>query len=125
MIHLSFNIGYEGTLGNGTLTKHPIYYQMESFKEFSDFIRNKPFEWLLWAHEYYVSKSSLCFYLTIWENDEKNPDEFWEWEFTVRVKNIREYSTFLKMTHEEFEEMKLQRKREKKLEEILNFDSEN
>jgi hypothetical protein len=125
MIHLSFNIGYENSSGKGILTKYPTYYQMESFKEFSDLVRNNPFEWLLWTHEYYVPKSSLCFYLTIWEDDKNNEGEFWQWEFTVRVKNIREYLPLLKISHEEFEEMKLQRVRENKLEEILNFDLKN
>jgi hypothetical protein len=122
MIHLSFNIGYESSFGSGTLTKYPSYYQMEDFKEFSDFLRGTPFDWLLWAHESHVPKSSLCFYLTIWEDD-KNSDEFWNWEFTIHVSNIREYKPYLKLTREEIEEMKLQKSRENKLDEILNFQS--
>lgn len=124
MIHISFNIGYEGTLGSGTFTKYPTYYQMESFKEFSDFIRNHPFEWLLWAHENHVSKSHMCFYLNIWEEDKNNADEYWSWNFTIRVKNIREYQPFLKLSREEVEEIRIQKERENKLDELLNSKEE-
>lgn len=123
-MHISFNIGYEGTLGSGILTKYPTYYQMEQFKEFSDFVRNNPFEWLLWAHENHVSKSHMCFYVTIWELDKKNDDEYWSWNFTIHVKNIREYQPFLKLSREEIDEMKIQKSRENKLEEILNSKEE-
>lgn len=124
MVHISLNIGYEGTLSSGILTKYPTYYQMDNFKEFSDFIRNNPFEWLLWAHDNYISKSYMCFYLTIWELDKKNDDEYWSWNFTIHVKNIREYLPYLKMSRDEVEEMKIQRSRENKLEEILNSKDE-
>ena len=70
MIHLSLNIGYESSFGRGTLTKYPTYYQLENFKEFSDLLRDSPFE-----------------------------------------------------SREEMEEMKLQKSRENKLDEILNFQS--
>jgi hypothetical protein len=65
MIDITFNIGYRGSLGSGMLNKFPIYYRFESFKEFSDHIRNNAFEWSLWAHDNYVSKSHLCFYVNI------------------------------------------------------------
>lgn len=120
-MNISFNIGYEGSLSSGNLTKFPIFWQVENFKEFSDFMRKNPFEWLLWAHENHISKSHMCFNLTIWEEDKKNPDEYWTWEFTIHVKNIREYIPYLKMTEEEVDEMKIQRSREKKLKEILNL----
>ena len=124
LTHISFNIGFEGTLGSGTFTKYPIYYQMESFKEFSDFIRNQPFDWLLWAHENHVSKSHMCFHLTIWEQDKNNTDEYWSWNFKIRVKNIREYQPFLKLSREEVDEMKIQKERENKLNELLNSEEE-
>ena len=97
---------------------------MENFKEFSDFIREHPFEWLLWAHENHVSKSHMCFYVTIWELDKKNDDEYWSWNFTIHVNNIREYKPYLKISREEVDEMKIQRSRENKLEEILNSENE-
>lgn len=124
LIHVSFNIGYEGTLGCGILNKFPVYYEMDSFKEFSDFIRKHPFEWLLWAHEHHVSKSYMCFHLTIWEQDKNNPEEYWSWEFTIHVKNIREYKPFLNMTRDEVDEMKIQKERENKLNELLNSEEE-
>lgn len=124
MIHISFNIGYEGTLGSGILTKYPTYYQMEQFKEFSEFIRNHPFDWLLWAHENHVSKSHMCFYLIIWEDDKNNADEYWSWNFTIRVKNIREYQPFLKLSREEIDEIKIQKERENKLDQLLNSKEE-
>jgi len=124
LIHISFNIGYEGPLGSGNLTRFPIYYQMESFKEFSDLIRNHPFDWLLWAHENHVSKSHMCFFLTIWEDDKFNKhlddDEYWNWKFTIYAKNIREYKPFLTISRDEIDEMKIQKERENKLEELLN-----
>lgn len=124
MIHISFNIGYEGVLGSGIFTKYPTYYQMDYFKDFSDSVRNNPFEWLLWAHENHVSKSHMCFYVTIWEQDKNNTDEYWSWNFTIHVKNIREYLPYLKMSRDEVDEMKIQRSRENKLEEILNSEDE-
>ena len=93
-------------------------------KEFSDFIRNQPFDWLLWAHENHVSKSHMCFHLTIWEQDKNNTDEYWSWNFKIRVKNIREYQPFLKLSREEVEEIKIQKERENKLNELLNSEEE-
>ena len=124
MIRISFNIGYEGNLSDGILTKYPIYHDYQDFKDFSDFIRNNAFEWILWAHVNNISKTFMCFYLTIWEVDKKNPDGYWSWEFTIHVNNIREYLPYLKMSREEVEEMKIQRSRENKLDEILNSECE-
>ena len=124
MIHISFNIGYEGTLSSGILTKYPTYYLMEQFKEFSEFIRDHPFDWLLWAHENNVPKSHMCFYLNIWEEDKNNADEYWSWNFTIRVKNIREYQPFLKLSREEIDEIKIQKERENKLDQLLNSKEE-
>jgi hypothetical protein len=125
MIDITFNIGYRGSIGSGMLNKFPIYYRFESFKEFSDHIRNNAFEWSLWAHDNYVSKSHLCFYVNIWEEDLKSNDgEWWNWEFIIHAKNIREFQPLLKISREEMEEMKIQRSREDKLEKILNSEEE-
>lgn len=122
MIEICFNIGYEGFTGSGIFNKFPIFYQVDSFKEFSSFIRDQAFEWVLWAHDSYVSKSSLCFYLNIWEKTDD--DCYWNWEFTIRSKNIREFQPFIKLSREEIEEMKIQKAREDKLQELLNFDQD-
>ena len=125
MIDITFNIGYEGPLGSGLLNIFPIYHELESFKEFSDSIRKYAFEWSLWAHENHVSKSYLCFYVNIWEKDTKSEDdEYWNWQFTIRAKNIREFQPLLKLTREVVDEMKIQKERENKLQELLNSDSE-
>jgi competence protein ComGF len=123
MVDITFNIGYESMASSGILNKFPIYYQLESFKELSESIRNQTFEWILWAHENYVSKSSLCFYVSIWEEDKLKGD-YWNWEFAIKAKNIREFQPFLQLSREEVEEMKIQRSREDKLEEILNSEEE-
>ncbi len=125
MIDITFNIGYEGSLGSGLLNRFPIYYELESFKEFSDSVRKYAFEWSLWAHENHVSKSHLCFYVSIWEKDTKsNDDDYWHWQFTIKAKNIREFQPLLKLTRDEVDEMKIQKERENKLEELLNSDAE-
>ena len=123
MIDITFNIGYRGPLGSGMLNNFPIYYQMKSFKEFSNHLRNNAFEWSLWAHDNHVSKSHLCFYVNIWEEDLKsNSGEWWNWEFIIHVKNIREFKPILNLTRDEVDEMRLQKEREKKLNEILNLE---
>lgn len=126
MIDITFNIGYEGPLGSGFLNKFPVFYTLESFKEFSDSIRKYAFEWSLWAHENHVPKSYLCFYVNIREKDIKSEDddEYWNWQFTIKAKNIREFQSLLKLTREEVDEMKIQKERENKLQELLNSDTE-
>ena len=66
----------------------------------------------------------MCFHLTIWEQDKNNTDEYWSWNFKIRVKNIREYQPFLKLSREEVEEIKIQKERENKLNELLNSEEE-
>ena len=66
----------------------------------------------------------MCFFLTIWEDDKFNKhlvdDEYWNWNFTIHAKNIREYKPFLTISRDEIDEMKIQKERENKLEELLN-----
>jgi hypothetical protein len=123
MIDITFNIGYRGELGSGTLNIFPIYFPVESFKEFSNYIRNNAFEWSLFAHDENVPKSHLCFYVSIYEKDIKSnvDDDWWYWNFIIHVKNIREFKPILNLTRDEVDEMRLQREREEKLNEILNL----
>jgi len=120
MVYISLNIGYENRALNAT----PIVFRYDTFKEFSNMIREEVFSIALWAHESYVGKSSLCLYVKIQEDNNKEDPEcdYWEWDFNIQCKNIREYKKYLKITRDEMDELKISNQRNDKLDNILNND---
>lgn len=123
MVYISLNIGYESAdIGSGrSLNTTPIVFRYDTFKEFSNMIREEIFNIALWAHESYVGKSSLCLYLKIQEDNKEDAEcDYWEWDFNIQCKNIREYKQYLKMTREEMDDLKVSNQRNDKLDDILN-----
>jgi len=115
MLHITFNIGYEGR----SLNSHPIYYQIENFKDFSDMLRRDAFILACWASDNYISKYHLYLYIYIYEDIDS--DTYNDWNFSVKCENIREYKPYLNLQREEMEQLKIEISRENKLNKILNF----
>lgn len=112
---VTINIGYEGEgSGSGILNRYPILYKVDNFKEISNLIRDNPFEWLMWTHMNYVPKSYQYFWITIWEDGDE-----WQWEFKISVRNIRGYDKYISIPRDQIEEMRIQKERDDKINDIL------
>ena len=114
MIKVAMNIGG----GTGTYNNVPMFWEMESAREFSDFIREQMFNILLHSHDNHGTRSACWIGVHIHEDiDEEN---YFEWDFIINCKNIREFKSFEKMSREEMDAMRVERIRDNKLENILN-----
>jgi hypothetical protein len=115
MIKISMNIGGGG---NGTYNNIPMFWEMESAREFTNFIREQMFNILLHSHDNYGIKSNCWIGVHIHEDiDEEN---YFEWDFIIHCKNIREYKPFVKMSREEMDSLRVERDRNDKINGILN-----
>lgn len=115
MVHISLNIVAEGR----PLHAFPFYFQMDSFKEFSNMIRRDAFTLACWASDNWVSKYKLYCYIHVHE-DTVN-DSYWEWDFAIKCENIREFKPYLNLQKEEVDALRIEKNREEKLEDLLNF----
>jgi hypothetical protein len=115
MIKVSMNIGG----GNGTsYNKIPMFWEFESIRTFTDFIRENMFNILLYSHDNYGIKSNCWIGVHIERDiDEEN---CLEWDFIINCKNIREFKPFVKMSREEMDSLRVERDRNDKLNGILN-----
>lgn len=112
MIKVSMNIG-----GSGAYNNIPMFWEMENAREFTDFIREQMFNILIWSHDSYGIKSNCWIGVHIHEDiDEEN---YLDWDFTINCKNIREFEPFEKMTRGEMDSLRVERDRNKKLNDIL------
>jgi hypothetical protein len=97
MITIAYNIGYDHEeLGGRILSTIPQIFITTDIKVFTDFIRESVYDLIEWANVHHVPKSTLCLLISIREDDEKDEDMYWCWEFKVRLKNVREYKSLLK-----------------------------
>ena len=105
--------------GSGTTYNNvPMFWEMESAREFTDFIREQMFNILLHSHDNYGIKSNTWIGVHIHEDiDEEN---YFEWNFIINCKNIREFKAFEKMPREEMDSFRVERDRNNKLNDILN-----
>lgn len=104
--------------GSGVYSNIPMFWEMGNAREFTNFIRDQIFNILLWSHDSNGIKSNLWLGIHIHENiDDEN---YFEWDFIVYCKNIREFQPYLKMTREEIDALVIENKREEKLKDILN-----
>ena len=75
--------------GNGTYNNIPMFWEMESAREFTNFIREQMFNILLHSHDNYGIKSNCWMGVHIHEDiDEEN---YFDWNFIIHCKNIREF----------------------------------
>ena len=114
MIKVSMNIGG----GNGSYNYIPMFYEFENARGFTDFIRDQMFNIILWSHDSYGIKSHL--WLGVHIHEEIDEENYFEWEFIINCKNIREFNQFEKMTREEIDALRSEKERDEKLNDILN-----
>ena len=120
---ITFNIGYETDAGGGILNSFPfIFTEFDNFKKFKEHIRNDDtyFQLYNWSHLRYVPKSSIILLISIQEDIDE--DEFWNWDFKVRMKNVKGYLEYCKQfkSNDEFEDCKKCKLREDKINDILD-----
>jgi hypothetical protein len=108
MVSISLNIGSEGR----SLNTYPIFFQCETFREFSNLIRRDSFHLADWAHVNHVPKSMLYLYIHVDEGD-------WEWDFSIKCSRIREYKQYM-IGYEKFDLLKIKMERDSKISDILN-----
>lgn len=114
MIRVSMNI-----IGSSPLNYVPMSWEFDSGRIFCNFIRKNAVDILSWAHENSVSKSKTKLGVLIIEDDEAN-SSYYEWSFVIDCNNIREFQPYIKMNRQDFDAVYEARKREKKLEELLD-----
>jgi len=114
MLKVAMNIGS----GSGTYTNIPMFWEMKDAREFTDFIRENMFNILLHSHDNGGIRSNCWIGVHIHEDiDEEN---YFEWDFIINCKNIREFKLFEKMTRSEMDTMRVEKIRDNKLNNILN-----
>jgi hypothetical protein len=114
MIKVAMNIGG----GTGTYNNVPMFWEMENAREFTDFIRENMFNILLHSHDNHGIKSNCWIGVHIHEDIDE--EIYFEWDFIINCKNIREFKPFEKMTRSEMDVMRVERDRNNKLNNILN-----
>ncbi len=112
MIKVSLNI----TTNASTLNLIPIYFEFESPREFTKFIRENVIEILSWNFETYGQSNNTRIATYIREDDTN--EEWWEWKFIINCKNIREFKPYMAMDFNEFSSVLESHNRDKKLKEI-------
>lgn len=104
--------------GTGTYNNVPMFWEMENAREFTDFIRENMFNILLHSHDNHGIKSNCWIGVHIHEDIDE--EKYFEWDFIINCKNIREFKLFEKMTRSEMDVMRVERDRNNKLNNILN-----
>lgn len=95
-----------------------MFWEMKSAREFTNFIREQMFNILIWSHNSYGIKSNCWIGVHIHEDiDDEN---YFEWDFIIPCKNIREFKPFAKIDREEMDALIVERDRNEKLDKILN-----
>ena len=104
--------------GTGTYSNVPMFWEMENAREFTDFIREQMFNILLHSHDNHGIKSNCWIGVHIHEDIDE--EKYFEWDFIINCKNIREFKSFEKMTRDQMDSMRVERDRNNKLNNILN-----
>jgi hypothetical protein len=87
--------------GGSPLNYVPMYWEFEIARYFTDFIRANALEILNWMNESHIPKSKAMLGVHIVEDIED--ESYWEWNFIINCKNIREFKTYINLGREEFE----------------------
>jgi len=114
MIRVALNLGGS----NNPLNKFPMLFEFENIREWTDNIREEEsmFAFLDWAVAYNVYPiNKMC----IWAYIE---DGEWDWEFEIKLKNVREFRKYTEMGFEEINSIVEAFRREQKINEILDND---
>ena len=119
MLKVSLNIGG----GTGSYNYIPMFWEFDNIRTFTDFIREQMFNIILWSHDNHGIKSNL--WLGVHIQEEIDKDNYFEWDFIINCKNIREFKQFEKMTREDIDALRSEKERDEKLKEILNESETN
>ena len=112
MIKVSLNIAS----ATSPMNLVPMYFEFESTREFTDFIRESAIDILSWTFTSYgqVSNTRLGVYIR-----EDIEDGYWDWSFVIKCKNIREFKPYMKMDYNGFSSILEAHERDKKIENVL------
>lgn len=113
VVILSLNI-----IGTNVYNSIPMSFPFESIKDSLQFIRSETFHIMSWSHENCGIKSNCKIAIKILEINSLE-DEWWDWEFILNCKNIREFRPYIKLSHEDFDSLKKQEERDQTISEIL------
>jgi hypothetical protein len=91
--------------GNGSYTYIPIYWELDSIRDFTDSIRSEMFKIILWSHDNFGIKSQLWLGIHIYQDI--SDDEFYERDFIINCKNIREFKQYANIRKTNERESKL------------------
>jgi len=113
MIKVSLNI----SSATSPMNLIPMYFEFDSAKEFTDFIRESVIDVLSWTFTSYgqVQNTRIGIYI----REDIDEDGFFEWSFVIKCKNIREFKPYMKMDFNEFNSVLESHERDKKLNSIL------
>ncbi len=106
--------------GTGVYNNIPMFWEFENSRSFTNFIREEMFNIILWSHDNHGIKSNLWLSIHIQE-DISEEEGWWEWDFIIDCKNIREFKQFEKMTREDIDAFRVERDRDSKLNKILHI----
>ena len=116
MIKVAMNIGGD----SGTYSSVPMFWEMKDAREFTDFIREQMFNILLHSHDNHCELTRSACWIGVHIHEDIDEEIYFEWDFIINCKNIREFKLFEKMTRAEMDAMRVERIRDNKLEDILN-----
>ena len=104
--------------GSGTYSNVPMLWEMKDAREFTDFIREQMFNILLHSHDNHGIRSNC--WIGVHINEDIDGENYFDWNFIIHCKNIREFKPFAKMSREEMDSLRVERDRNNKLNGILN-----
>lgn len=113
MVILSLNI-----INNTVYNSAPMSFPFENRKESLTFIREQAFNILKWSNDSWDTLSKTKIGINIIDITSLE-DGYWEWEFILSCKNIREFQPYFKLTREDFIALQKQTDRDNTIDSIL------
>jgi hypothetical protein len=113
MIKVSLNI----SSATSPMNLVPMYFEFETTRDFTNFIRESAIDILSWTFTSYgqVNNTRLGVYI----KEDIDKEEYWDWSFVIKCKNIREFKPYMKMDFNEFSSLLEAHERDKKIKDIL------
>ena len=114
MIKVSLNIAS----ATSPMNLVPMCFEFETPREFTDFIRESVIDILSWTFTSYgqVNNTRLGVYI----REDIDKEEYWDWSFVIKCKNIREFKPYMKMDFNEFSSILEAHERDRKINNVLN-----
>ncbi len=89
---------------SGSYNYVPMFWEFDNSRHFTNFVREQMFNIVLWSHDNNDIKSNL--WLGVHIHEDISEDVYFEWDFIINCKNIREFEPFAKMSREEMDSTK-------------------